>query len=98
MILPEDAISRASVVQILAAAGQGSPADSLGVTTVNHLAYTTPKYVETRDFYVDLIGARVAWDDGTKCQVDFGPWAPCYCGARDCFTPGQHCSFGGCTF
>ena len=33
-----------------------------------------------------------------QCQADFGPWAPCYCGARDCATPGQHCSNGGCTF
>lgn len=33
-----------------------------------------------------------------QCQADFGPWAPCYCGARDCATPGQHCVSGNCSF
>jgi hypothetical protein len=33
---------------------------------------------------------------GGQCQVDFGPWAPCYCGARDCAVAGQTCSAGFC--
>lgn len=31
-----------------------------------------------------------------QCQPDFGPFAPCYCAARDCFNPGQSCSNGFC--
>ncbi len=43
------------------------------VTTVNHLSYPSIDYKKTRDFYVDLLGFRVVWDDGTKAQVDIGP-------------------------
>ena len=43
------------------------------VTTVNHLSYPSVDYRNTRDFYVDLLGMRAVWDDGTKCQVDCGP-------------------------
>ena len=42
------------------------------VVTVNHLSYPSLDYKKTRDFYVDLLGFRVVWDDGTKCQVDIG--------------------------
>jgi catechol 2,3-dioxygenase-like lactoylglutathione lyase family enzyme len=45
------------------------------VTTVNHLAYSALDYAKTRDFYVDLVGVRLVWDDGKKCQVDIGPEA-----------------------
>ena len=43
------------------------------LTTVNHLSYPSLDYKKTRDFYVDLLGMRAVWDDGTKCQVDLGP-------------------------
>lgn len=43
------------------------------VVTVNHLSYPSIDYKKTRDFYVDLLGFRVVWDDGTKAQVDIGP-------------------------
>lgn len=45
----------------------------LAVTTVNHLSYSSQNYKVTRDFYVDLLGMRDVWDDGMKCQLDFGP-------------------------
>jgi catechol 2,3-dioxygenase-like lactoylglutathione lyase family enzyme len=41
-------------------------------TAVNHVAYAVTNYARTRDFYVELFGMRVAWDDGTKCSVEFG--------------------------
>src|SRR5262245_26974417 len=63
----------ASALRALEPVSQGNAQDTFAVTTVNHLSYATPQYAKTRDFYVDLLGARVAWDDGTKCQVDFGP-------------------------
>jgi len=43
------------------------------VVTVNHLSYPSLDYKKTRDFYIDLLGFRAVWDDGTKCQVDIGP-------------------------
>jgi catechol 2,3-dioxygenase-like lactoylglutathione lyase family enzyme len=41
-------------------------------TAVNHLAYAVADYARMRDFYVELFGMRVAWDDGTKCSIEFG--------------------------
>jgi len=41
-------------------------------TAVNHVAYAVTDYARTRDFYVEMFGMRVAWDDGTKCSVEFG--------------------------
>jgi hypothetical protein len=31
------------------------------------------------------------------CVGDFGPFAPCYCGPRDCPSPGDFCSNGFCS-
>jgi catechol 2,3-dioxygenase-like lactoylglutathione lyase family enzyme len=42
------------------------------VTTVNHLNMTSANYARSRDFYVDLFGMRVAWDDGRQCALEFG--------------------------
>jgi catechol 2,3-dioxygenase-like lactoylglutathione lyase family enzyme len=42
------------------------------VTTVNHLALSSNNYARSRDFYVDLFGMRVAWDDGRGCALEFG--------------------------
>src|SRR3954468_18993922 len=50
-----------------------STSKPLAVTTVNHLSYASQNYKVTRDFYIDLLGMRDVWDDGTKCQLDFGP-------------------------
>jgi catechol 2,3-dioxygenase-like lactoylglutathione lyase family enzyme len=41
-------------------------------TAVNHIAYAVADYARMRDFYVEMFGMRVAWDDGTKCSVEFG--------------------------
>jgi catechol 2,3-dioxygenase-like lactoylglutathione lyase family enzyme len=43
------------------------------ITTMNHLSYAvTVPYAKVRDWYVDLFGMNCVWDDGTKCEVDFG--------------------------
>lgn len=42
------------------------------VTTVNHLALSSNDYAKSRDFYLDLFGMRVAWDDGRGCALEFG--------------------------
>jgi len=47
------------------------------VTALNHVAYDVPDYVRARDFYVELFGMKVYWDDGKQCQLEFGdPAAP----------------------
>src|SRR6185503_14390112 len=62
-----------SVMAFAAAAGQAAANKSFAVTTVNHLSIPSTDYKKARDFYVDLLGMRAVWDDGTKCQVDCGP-------------------------
>jgi catechol 2,3-dioxygenase-like lactoylglutathione lyase family enzyme len=42
------------------------------VITVNHLSLAATNYAKSRDFYVELFGMRVAWDDGKKCALEFG--------------------------
>jgi catechol 2,3-dioxygenase-like lactoylglutathione lyase family enzyme len=41
-------------------------------TAVNHISYGVPDYARSRDFYMDLLGTRLAFDDGIKCSVAFG--------------------------
>ena len=57
----------ASAAQSAASGGRAFP-----VTTVNHLALSAANYARSRDFYADLFGMRVAWDDGKQCALEFG--------------------------
>ena len=41
-------------------------------TAVNHLSYAVTDYARTRDFYVEMLGMKVAWDNGRMCSVEFG--------------------------
>jgi catechol 2,3-dioxygenase-like lactoylglutathione lyase family enzyme len=41
-------------------------------TGINHVSYGVPDYRRTRDFYIDLFGMRVAFEDGLKCALSFG--------------------------
>jgi catechol 2,3-dioxygenase-like lactoylglutathione lyase family enzyme len=46
-------------------------------TNINHLSCAVPDYAKFRDFYVDLFGMRVSWDNGKQCALEFGdPAAP----------------------
>jgi catechol 2,3-dioxygenase-like lactoylglutathione lyase family enzyme len=38
----------------------------------NHINYQVPDYAKVRDFYVNLYGMKVAWDDGKQCSVECG--------------------------
>ena len=40
--------------------------------TMNHLSLGVADYVKSRDWYVDLFGMRIAWDDGKQCALEFG--------------------------
>ena len=53
----------------------GSAASRPGVfkaTAFNHISYGVPNYARTRDFYMDLLGMRLAFEDGLKCSVAYG--------------------------
>jgi len=66
----------ASAAQTTAKGGKAFP-----VTTINHLGLGVADYAKSRDFYVELFGMRVAWDNGkvipeqtgqAGCAVEFG--------------------------
>jgi catechol 2,3-dioxygenase-like lactoylglutathione lyase family enzyme len=38
----------------------------------NHINYQVADYAKMRDFYVNLYGMKVAWDDGKQCSVECG--------------------------
>jgi catechol 2,3-dioxygenase-like lactoylglutathione lyase family enzyme len=65
--IPERAALFAASAAQANGAGKAFP-----VTTVNHLNMTSADYAKSRDFYVDLFGMRVAWDDGKQCALEFG--------------------------
>ena len=54
----------------------GVPSMSYGegfkAVAYNHISYVVPDYVKTRDFFVNLFGMKVAFDDGKQCSVEFG--------------------------
>ena len=41
-------------------------------TGINHVSYGVPDYKRTRDYYTDLFGMRIAFEDGIKCSLGFG--------------------------
>lgn len=55
-----------------AAQGAAGGGKAFPVTTVNHLALSSHNYAKSRDFYVNLFGMSVAWDDGNQCALEFG--------------------------
>jgi catechol 2,3-dioxygenase-like lactoylglutathione lyase family enzyme len=53
----------------------GTKANRPGVfkaTAVNHIAFGASDYARTRDYYVDLLGMKVVFEDGLKCSVAWG--------------------------
>jgi catechol 2,3-dioxygenase-like lactoylglutathione lyase family enzyme len=64
---PEPAIFSAGVPETAMAAGTGFKA-----VAFNHINYQVPDYVKVRDFYVNLYGMKVVYDDGKQCSVECG--------------------------
>jgi catechol 2,3-dioxygenase-like lactoylglutathione lyase family enzyme len=62
----------AGCTQPLLGESEDTPTGLTRATAVNHMAYAVANYARMRDFYVDVFGMKVAWDDGTKCSVEFG--------------------------
>jgi catechol 2,3-dioxygenase-like lactoylglutathione lyase family enzyme len=61
-----------AVAAFAARAAQSAGDKAFPVTTINHLSLAVADYAKSRDFYVDLFGMRVRWDDGKRCEVQFG--------------------------
>src|SRR6516165_7850198 len=38
-------------------------------TNINHLSCAVSDYARSRDFYIDLFGMRLAWDNGKQCAL-----------------------------
>jgi catechol 2,3-dioxygenase-like lactoylglutathione lyase family enzyme len=41
-------------------------------TAMNHIAYRVPDYQRTRDWYMDMFGMKLVFEDGIKCAIRFG--------------------------
>ena len=75
-------MNRRQLIQSLALAGAASVATAAPVLSaeqkgfktvaVNHISYGVVDYRQTRDFYADLLGMRVAEDNGKQCYLAFG--------------------------
>jgi len=88
---------------LFAAGAAQSSGNSAGkafpVTTVNHLNLTSANYAKSRDFYVDLFGMRVPWDDGRQCALEFGSLAsPNGMYIRPLTKPGERPAIGHLAF
>src|SRR3984893_14943846 len=59
----------AATLTAKAAPGEGKV---FPVATINHLSLGVTDYAKSRDWYVDLFGMRVVWDNGKMCALEFG--------------------------
>jgi catechol 2,3-dioxygenase-like lactoylglutathione lyase family enzyme len=72
-LLSESVASLTAAAQNAAGHARAFPAP----TNINHLSCAVADYARSRDFYVDLFGMRVTWDNGKQCALEFGnPAAP----------------------
>jgi len=77
-------ISRRQLMQSLAIGAVATAASSMFITpaeaaakgfkaiAVNHISYNVEDYAKSRDFYMDLLGMRLTFDDGKGCALEFG--------------------------
>jgi hypothetical protein len=56
----------ASVLTAAAQTSAGRAGAFPAPTNINHLSCAVTDYARTRDFYVDLFGMRVTWDNGKR--------------------------------
>ncbi len=72
-------MNRRQLIQSLALAATAASAASAApdgkgfkATAVNHISYGVADYGRSRDFYADLLGMKVAFDDGKQAGLEFG--------------------------
>jgi len=63
--------------EVPAFAGAGAQTSMAGGTTLkavafNHINYQVSDYAKVRDFYVNLYGMKLVYDDGKQCSVECG--------------------------
>jgi catechol 2,3-dioxygenase-like lactoylglutathione lyase family enzyme len=61
------AATAAGATPVLAESSKGFKA-----VAVNHISYQVNDYKKTRDFYADLLGMKVAADNGSQCYLILG--------------------------
>lgn len=66
------AFALTAVPRPVAAFAQAAKRRTFPLATVQHISYAVADYPKSRDFYVDLFGMRVTWDDGKGCAVEYG--------------------------
>lgn len=88
-------LSDASVLTAAAQNLVGHPGAFPTPTNINHLSCAVADYGRSRDFYVDLFGMRVSWDNGKQCALEFGdPAAPNGLYIRSVRKPGDKADVG----
>jgi catechol 2,3-dioxygenase-like lactoylglutathione lyase family enzyme len=78
-------ISRRQLMQSLALGAVAAAASSVFISpaeaatkkgfkavAVNHISYNTADYAKSRDFYMDILGMKLTYDDGKGCALEFG--------------------------
>jgi catechol 2,3-dioxygenase-like lactoylglutathione lyase family enzyme len=53
-------------------ANAANEAKAFKAIAYNHISYNVPDYSKSRDFYADLLGMKLVFDDGTQCSLEFG--------------------------
>jgi catechol 2,3-dioxygenase-like lactoylglutathione lyase family enzyme len=54
-----------------------APGKGFKAIAVNHISFGVADYARTRDFYSDLLGMKVTFDDGKQCYLTFGDQKEC---------------------
>jgi len=62
----------ATAASAASAAPAAADAKGFKATAVNHISYGVADYGKSRDFYSDLLGMKVAFDDGKQAGLEFG--------------------------
>jgi catechol 2,3-dioxygenase-like lactoylglutathione lyase family enzyme len=63
------ATAASSVIALPAAAAMTK---GFKATAVNHISYNVADYAKSRDFYMDILGMELTFDDGKQCALEFG--------------------------
>jgi catechol 2,3-dioxygenase-like lactoylglutathione lyase family enzyme len=64
----------ASIASTVSAASPAAAAGNKGLKAIayNHISYETPDFDKSRDFYAELLGMKVVYDDAKECALQFG--------------------------
>ncbi len=78
-------ISRRQLMQCMAMGAVATAASAMFITpaeaamkkafkavAVNHISYNVSDYAKARDFYMDILGMKLTYDDGKGCALEFG--------------------------